>query len=909
MRMSIQNRLIAGLPWLILLFFFWSSPRHFAESKTRNVAPRALLPYQDPSLNIKERVADLVSRMTLEEKVSQLVNDSKAVSRLEVAAYNWWSECLHGVAFAGIATVFPQAIGLGAMWDAPFLERVAEAISDEARAKHHEAINHNRWDTYIGLTFWSPNINIFRDPRWGRGQETYGEDPYLTARLGVAFVRGLQGNDPRYLKVVSTPKHYAVHSGPEPERHQFDALASERDIRDTYLPAFEASVREGGAFSVMSAYNRVNGEACSSHSQLLERILRLEWGFAGYVVSDCDAVADIYTGHHLVNSLEEAAAMGLRGGCDLNCGSTYLTLVDAVHHRLITEPEIDRSLGRLLEARFRLGMFDPDSMVAYAQIPFSVNDSPEHRQLALQAARESLVLLKNSEGVLPLRKDLASLAVIGPNADVLEVLLGNYNGWPSKAVTPLEGIRAKVSSGTRVLYFQGSELTQEPAPIPGTALFHQGGSDFQPGLMGEYFPNRSLSGTPVLTRTDARVDFEWWGSPANGIPADNFSVRWTGKLKVPVSGLYQLGVSGDDGFRLYLDGQLLVADWADHAARTLMKEVTLEAGRYYDLRVEFYESLVIASIKLLWQPPRGTFLNQALETARQADAVVLVLGLSSKLEGEEMSLEIEGFQRGDRTDLGLPDVQEELLQAVQGLGKPTVLVLLSGSALAVNWADSQVDAILQAWYPGEEGGTAIAEALFGDYNPGGRLPVTFYKGVEQLPAFEDYRMAGRTYRYFSGAPLYPFGFGLSYTRFGYSNLKLSSDRVAKGENLSISVDVQNTGAKAGDEVVQLYLTDLQASEPVPILSLQGFTRISLSPGEQKTVHFALTPRQMSLVNEVGFPVLEPGDFRLTVGGKQPGFAGSADAGTTEVLSTTFRVVSERSGYQRPLEGRRSRSIQ
>lgn len=706
-------------------------------------------PYMNTALPVSRRAEDLVSRMTLEEKAAQMMNKAPAIERLGVPEYEWWNEALHGVAREGVATVFPQAIGLAATWDTKLVQEVADVISTEARAKHHEAVRRGERKRYQGLTFWSPNINIFRDPRWGRGQETYGEDPFLTSRLGVAFVRGLQGDDPKYWKVVATPKHYAVHSGPEPERHAFDARAFERDLRETYLPAFRATVTEAKAASVMCAYNRTNGEPCCASKELLTDILRNEWKFDGYVVSDCGAITDIWKGHGFAKSEAEASALAVKAGTDLACGGEYRALVKAVKDGLITEAELDTALKRLFEARFRLGMFDPPESVPYARIPFSENDSPAHRRLSLKAARESIVLLKNERDTLPLRKDLKTVAVIGPNADAPDVLLGNYNGTPSESVTPLEGVRRKVSRATTVLW-----------------------------------------------------------SP----------------------GLPQMG---------------------------------MEAGAPRAMR------------------------DDALAKAKQADAVIMVMGITPSVEGEEMDVKLEGFRGGDRTDISLPKEQEELIKEVHALGKPVVLVLMGGSALAVNWADANVHAIVEAWYPGEEGGTAIADVLFGDYSPSGRLPVTFYKSVEQLPPFDDYGMEGRTYRYFRGEPLYPFGHGLSYTRFRYAGLTVSPRVLKAGGTVRVGVDVRNIGARVGEEVVQLYLTDEAASAPVAVRSLQGVERVSLKPGERRRVTFTLSARQLSLIDGKGMRVVEPGEFTVAVGGKQPGFRGTADAHTTGVVKGSF----------------------
>lgn len=835
---------------------------------------QSLPPYKNPNLPVQTRVDDLVSRMTLEEKVAQMGNATPAIERLGVPAHDYWNEALHGVARSGLATVFPQAIGLAATWDTKLMYQVADVISTEARAKHHEYARNNQFGRYQGLTFWSPNINIFRDPRWGRGQETYGEDPYLTGQLGVQFVRGLQGNDPRYFKVIATPKHYAVHSGPEPERHAFDAVASERDLRETYLPAFRATILDGKAYSVMCAYNRTNGEPCCSNKKLMVDILRNEWGFAGFVVSDCGAIYDIWKFHKVVETEKEASVMGVKAGTDLTCGTEYPTLVQAVKEGSISEAEIDKSVKRLLTARFRLGQFDPPEMVPYARIPFSQNDTDEHRRLALQTARESIVLLKNANRTLPLKKDLKSIAVIGPNADLPETLWGNYNGTASRLFTPLAGIKNAVSPNTKVTYALGSTLAGEPVvPVPATALSVDG---TQPGLKAEYFNNQELRGPAVTFRTDARIDFDWGRyRPTPELTGNNFSVRWTGKITPPESGNYTLGFTADDGARLYIDGKLLVEAWTSNPTKTVTKEIALEGGRSYDLRMEYFQYQRENIAKLVWSYPEMTerLTEEAVKAARESDASVLVLGISARLEGEEMPVAIEGFRGGDRTEISLPKSQEALLKAVVATGKPVVVVLLSGSALAVTWANENVPAILHAWYPGGEGGTAIADVLFGDYNPGGRLPVTFYKSVDQLPPFTDYGMQGRTYRYFKGEPLYPFGFGLSYTQFSYSGFKFSPKGVKAGEPIKVTADVKNTGDRAGDEVVQLYLTDVEASAPVPIRTLVGFDRISLRPGETKRVTFTITPRQMSLIDEQSKRVIEPGEFVVSIGGGQKGLTG------------------------------------
>ncbi|MDZ7345550.1 MAG: glycoside hydrolase family 3 C-terminal domain-containing protein [candidate division KSB1 bacterium] len=837
--------------FLLCLLFFAS-----------HAQPAELPAYKNPQLPLEERVKDLISRMTLEEKISQMGHDAPAVPRLDIPKYNWWNECLHGVARAGHATVFPQA----ATWDDELMFRIADIISTEARAKHHEFVRQGQRNIYQGLTFWSPNINIFRDPRWGRGQETYGEDPYLTARMGVAFVKGLQGNDPKYLKVVSTPKHYAVHSGPEPERHTFDAIASKRDMMDTYLPAFEATVREAGAWSVMCAYNRTNGEACCAHQFLEGEMLRGKWGFQGYVVSDCGAIFDIYAHHKLVPTPEEAAALAVKRGTDLECGDVYqAALYNAVHNGLITEQEIDRALTRLFTARFKLGMFDPPEMVPYAQIPYSENDKPEHRQVALEAARKSIVLLKN-DGILPLKKDIKA-AVIGPTADSYAMLVGNYNGTPSKYVTPLQGIRNKLGA-ERVLYALGCNLADDNPPserVPTEALRYEG----MPGLRAEYY--RGVNFDELLTvRVDKGIYSNWVTEPVDGMGDTNFSVRWTGKLVPPVTGEYLLTLVGDDGYRLIIDGKLILEDWTYHAPRPMWSKVYLEAGREYDIKVEYFQGGGGAEMTFLWAKPGVDYLKEALDAAAAADVVIFVGGITAELEGEEMEVPYEGFRGGDRTSLDLPKVQENLLKRLHQTGKPIVLVLTSGSALAVNWANANLPAILELWYPGEEGGTALADVLFGDYNPGGRLPVTFYKSVDQLPPFEDYNMQGRTYRYFTGEPLYAFGYGLSYTSFAYSDFKLPK-KSKLGKPVRVSVKVKNTGMLYGEEVVQLYVKHLDAPFDVPLQALQGFKRIGLKPGETKVVEFELTEKNLSIIDAEGNLGVKPGRVQVAVGGGVPGF--------------------------------------
>jgi len=843
------------------------------------------LPYQDTSRSFEERARDLVGRMTLEEKVSQMTDVAAAVERLGVPAYNWWNEALHGVARSGLATVFPQAIGVAATWNDSLVFRMATVISDEARAKHQDYLRRGERQRYQGLTFWSPNINLFRDPRWGRGQETYGEDPFLAGRLAVPFIRGLQGDDPRYLKTIATVKHYAVHSGPEPERHRFDAVVSERDLRESYLPHFETGVREGGARSVMCAYNRVYGAPACGSDLLLPRILRREWNFAGYVVGDCGAIDDIYLRHRVVQTAPEAAALGVRAGTDLDCGRVYPNLVEAVRLGLLTEQAIDTAVTRLFLARFQLGMFDPPERVRWAQIPIGVLDQRSHRALAERVARESMVLLKNAGSLLPLRRDLRSIAVIGPNADQWRMLLGNYNGTPADPVTPLRGIREALGRRTRVLYARGSDLAEGfPVlePVPSSVLARESG---QPGLDVAYFASRGMQGEPLYRGADSTLDADWReGAPRADLNPDDFGVRWTGTFRPPQTGTYRFGLVGTLSFQLYVDDSLRLRSFyprrdgeAPEPGFGPSVALQLEGGRSYRLRVDGQESYGAAQIQLLWSPPHEMLEAEAVRAAEQAEVVVLFLGLTPQLEGEELRIRLEGFDRGDRTRIDLPESQRRLLERVAALGKPTVLVLLNGSALAVTWAQEHVPAILEAWYPGQAAGTAIADVLFGAYNPGGRLPVTFYRDTTDLPPFADYRMAGRTYRFFGGVPLYPFGFGLSYTTFGYDRLRVSADTLRGDGTVTVSVDVTNTGTRAGDEVVQLYVRYPGSAVERPRKDLRGFRRVTLRPGETRTVEFPLAAAALAYWDpdadrwtvEDGPVQLEVGassaDIRLTMG--------------------------------------------
>jgi len=836
--------------------------------------PAAEALYKNPEIELSRRVDDLVSRMTLDEKVSQLGHTADAVPRLGIPEYNWWNEGLHGVARAGYATVFPQAIGMAATFDEPLMHETATVISTEFRAKYNaERHPDGSTDWYRGLTVWSPNINIFRDPRWGRGQETYGEDPFLTSRLGVAFVTGLQGDDPKYLKTLATPKHFAVHSGPELTRHEVDVRVSRHDMQDTYLPAFRATVMEAKAESVMCAYNSINGQPACTNTELLDEHLRKDWGFQGYVVSDCAAITDIFQNHHYGSSMEEGVSDALKIGTDLICGNSRTrvkterdAILNAVHQGILSESDLDRALRRLFTARMRLGMFDPAGSVPYSHLGPQDNDTDAHREVALRMARESLVLLKNQDNFLPLKKKYSSIAVIGPDADNVDALVGNYNGTPSHPVTILDGIRKRFSQ-SRVTYAQGIGLTGPIIKsIPSDALFTDS-TRRQQGLKADYFGNVDLKGQPVLSRVDANVDFAWGDRGVTPALPKNYSVRWTGLLVPPATGDYLLGFIGEDGFRVWLDNDLVVEEWTIHRpGDTLTKKIHLEQGRAYNVKIEYFQTIRMAEARFVWSRP-GEGQDDIQAATRNADLIVMVLGLSPRIEGEEMNVHAEGFAGGDRTSIDLPAPQQQLLEQIYALGKPTILVLTNGSAIAVNWANEHLPAILEAWYPGEEGGTAVAEALAGDFSPGGRLPVTFYKSLDQLPPFEDYSMAKRTYRYFDGEPLYPFGFGLSYTTFAYRNFQIDQPTVSADGTVRISVDVANTGAMAGDEVVQLYLTH-SGITGAPLRGLKGFERIHLNRGEQKTVSFNLRGRDLSIVDPDGRHRIAPGTVDVWLGGGQ-----------------------------------------
>jgi len=863
-----------------------------ASGAQRPPAPRpaaAEYPFQNPDLPIDQRVNDLVGRLTLAEKVSQMLNASPAIDRLGIPAYNWWNEALHGVARTGLkTTVFPQAIGMAATFDKDAMLTMATMTSDEARAVHQEYVRRGERGIYQGLTFWTPNINIFRDPRWGRGQETYGEDPYLTGQLGSALVKGFQGDDPKYLKITACAKHFAVHSGPESSRHEYNAQISDYDLWDTYLPAFRDLIVDAKVAGVMCAYNAYAGQPCCGSDVLMTDILYKKWQFKGYVTSDCDGINDFWQHHKTDPDAATAAANAVLHGTDIECATgklfTYNSLLESVQKKLISEQQLDTSVKRLYKIRFQLGMFDPVERVKYAQIPLSVVESAPHQAHALKMARESVVLLKNEKNTLPLRKDLKKIVVLGPNANNENVQLGNYNGFPTNIVTPLEGIRAKVGAGTEVVYMQGvdyaSNTVYEPLDI-NKQLAYKG----QPGFQAEYFKGTNLEGPAVATRQEAGLDRYLANVKleiAPGLPAENVSARYRATFTPAATEELALQITGDDGYRLYVNDKQVIDAWASRGYSTRQYVLNVTKGQPVDLRLEYaqYDRRSI----LKFTGARVVPMNAAniLARVKDADAIIFVGGISPQLEGEEMTVKVPGFSGGDRTTIGLPQVQTDLLKVLHSSGKPVVFAMMSGSALATPWEAEHLPALLTSWYGGQSAGTALADVLFGDYNPAGRLPVTFYKSETQLPAFDNYSMAGRTYRYFTGEPLFPFGHGLSYTTFKYSNLKVLS-KPATGQPIRVSVEVQNTGARAGDEVVQLYVRHPGATGRVARHALEGFRRINLVAGARQTVQFTLSPRQLSRVDAQGRRAEAPGKVQLFVGGGQP-LAAAVAAGKVQQAS-------------------------
>ncbi|SMO72178.1 glycoside hydrolase family 3 C-terminal domain-containing protein [Solitalea koreensis] len=829
-------------------------------------------PMWNAHLPMEKRVNDLVSRLTLEEKVAQMLNAAPAVPRLGIPAYEWWNEILHGVARTPYkTTVFPQAIGMAATWDTTSLKLMAQYSAMEGRAINNKAVADGKTkDRYLGLTYWTPNINIFRDPRWGRGQETYGEDPFLTAKLGASFVRGLQGNDPKYLLAAACAKHYAVHSGPEPTRHVDNINPSDHDLWDTYLPAFRELVVNAKVAGVMCAYNALNSQPCCANDLLMNNILRNQWKFTGYVTSDCWAIDDFVKNHKTHKNRAEASADAVMHGTDVECGtSVYKTLVDAVKTGLIDEKQIDVSVKRLFTIRYRLGMFDPAENVKYTKVPFSSLESPEHKAHALKMAQQSIVLLKNENQLLPLSKSLKRIAVIGPNADSRTAMLGNYNGVPSRIVSVLDGIRDKVGAHTEIVYEPAVNYVGETLFMPENDPSFYSYKN-QHGILAAYFNNDKLEGAPVYETMVADINFVYPEGqiPAPGVQARHFSARFTTNFSVKEDETISWQMEGDDGYRLFINDSLVVNHWNYDPVKRIFKWKARK-GVDYKMVLEYWQNEDGALIRMQKGSIQKADLPAVAKRVADVDAIVFVGGISPELEGEQMPVNVEGFDGGDRSSIMLPAIQTALLKELKATGKPVVMVMLTGSAIALPWEQQNIPAIVNAWYGGQSGGTAVADVLFGDYNPAGRLPVTFYKSDADLPGFKDYNMQGHTYRYFKGDALYPFGYGLSYSTFKYASLNAPTE-AKKGKSITVSTSVTNTGAYDGEEVVQLYVSYPDVKEQAPIRALKGFQRIFLKKGQTKLVQFELTPEQLMLVNEYGQSYLPTGKVQISVGGGQPG---------------------------------------
>lgn len=836
-------------------------------------SPKPQYPFQDTTLQIEERVNDLVSRLTLEEKVAQMCSSTPGIDRLGIPPYDWQNECLHGVGKVGDykVTVYPQPIGMAATWDEESIHLMADYTAEEGRAIYQEAKRRGEFRSYYGLTYWAPNINIFRDPRWGRGHETFGEDPYLTTILGKEFVKGLQGDDPHYLKASACAKHYAVHSGPESIRHEFNTEVSTYDLWDTYLPAFRDLVTEAGVTGIMCAYNAYAGRPCCGNDLLMMDILRNKWGFKGYVTSDCGAIDDFYKYHKTHADTISAAIDAVLHGTDLDCirDITFKTLERAVQEKRIDEKEIDKAVKRLFTIRFKLGMFDPDDKVPYTQIPLSVLESEQHQEHALKMAQQSIVLLKNENHVLPLSKDISKIAVIGPNADAKLDLLGNYHGYPSQVPSIVEAIKQKVSHKTEV--YQEKMLDYlavdnfQPCANAGQYTFHG-----EPGIHAEYFPNPDFSGDS-FSRKEACIDIHYMGITQlfDRIKSESFSARYTTIFTPLETGEYMLNLDTDKRFRLSVNNAVCIDALQGKAKAEGKHTLLMEKGKPYHLKVEAVMKGRHGNLSFRIGRRYSPSLKELASRVKDADVIVFVGGISPALEGEQNGVSCAGFQDGDRTTIALPEIQTAFMKELQNTGKPVVFVMLTGSAIAIPWEAEHIPAILNAWYGGQSGGTAVADVLFGDYNPAGRLPVTFYKSDKDLPPFTDYSMEGRTYRYFKGQPLYPFGYGLSYTTFDYKNLSIKEES-STTDSISVKVDITNSGNRDGEEVAQLYLTHIDKESYLPLRALKGFKRVFLKKGETKTITFVLSPKDMAVNNDFGELTVQPGSMKISVGGGQPG---------------------------------------
>lgn len=827
-------------------------------------------PFRNPDLPIDQRIDDLLGRLTPEEKVGQMMNQTPAIERLGIPAYDWWNEALHGVARAGQATVFPQAIAMAATFSDTDVHETFDMVSDEARAKYHTYQQNKEYDRYKGLTFWTPNINIFRDPRWGRGMETYGEDPYLTERMGLAVVKGLQGDDPTYYKTHACAKHYAVHSGPEWNRHEFDVEVTPRDLWTTYLPAFEAVVKEGDVQEVMCAYNRYEGKPCCSSDKLLIDILRNTWGYEDIILSDCGAIDDFWQKdertprHETHPDAESASTDAVLSGTDLECGGSYRALIKALQDGKLMEADLDVSLRRLMKGRFELGMFDPDERVPYANIPYSVVESPEHVAKALDMARKSMVLLKNQKGILPLNKTLRKIAVVGPNAADSTMLWANYNGFPTKTVTILEGIRNKVPD-TEVVYELGCNHTDR---FVMEDLGNHISSAAGQGFASEFFNNTEFEGAPVYQGLAKELHYTTGGNTqfAPNVNLTHFTARFIGEFEAPLTGDIEFKISGNDAFRLFIGEEKVAEVWENEYGAERKYTLQAEQGKKYPVKIEYMQRTGSADLNFLVGVRTPVDCRATANKVKDADVIVFVGGISPRLEGEEMPVDAEGFRKGDRTNIEIPAVQREMVQALKATGKPVVYVVCTGSALALNWEEANVNAILNAWYGGQEGGTAVADILFGDYNPAGRLPITFYKSIDQLPDFQAYGMKGRTYRYLTETPLYPFGYGLSYTTFEYKPARLSATRIAKDQSVTLSFDITNTGNRDGDEVAQVYIKNPNDPEG-PIKALKAFKRVYIKAGDSQVVDMQLEPKAFWSFNDHTQTMeVRPGTYQILYGG-------------------------------------------
>ncbi|MBL0303206.1 MAG: glycoside hydrolase family 3 C-terminal domain-containing protein [Cytophagaceae bacterium] len=846
-------------------------------------------PMWDSNLTREQRINDLVSRLTLDEKVRQMIHSAPSIPHLGIPAYDWWSETLHGVARTPYSvTVYPQAIALAATWNPQGIKNMGRFSGIEGRAVYYRSLREGRNNQrYSGLTFWTPNINIFRDPRWGRGQETYGEDPFLTKTIGSAIVAGLQGDDPNFLLSAACAKHFAVHSGPEPSRHVDNFYPSKYDLWDTYLPAFKELVTKSKVEGVMCAYNRVDNQPCCGNDLLMTDILKNQWKFDGYVTSDCWGIEDFFRFHKTHKDATSAAADAVLHGTDVECGNNvFHSLKEGVKTGLITEKQIDESIKHLFRTRYRLGMFDSPDLVSYSKIPETALESPEHKALSLQLAQQSMVLLKNSKNTLPLKKSIKKIAVIGPNADNGIAILGNYNGLPSKLTTVLEGIKNKLGSEVEVMYEKAINYTNDTLFVPDNKIVLT--YDNQKGVLAEYYNNDSLGGNPVISRREEGINNYWTDgkSPGDGVDKDHFSARYISYFVAEETDTLNFEAQGDDFYRVMIDRKVVINAWERNRWGARHIKVPVVKGRKYEIKVEFKQIEGNSLIRFFAGKYEKTNLAQLNDRVKDADAIIFVGGISPALEGEEMPVNLPGFNGGDRTSIMLPNVQTELMKSLKNTGKPLVFVMMSGSAVAIPWEEDNVPAILNAWYGGESAGTAVADILFGDYNPSGKLPVTFYKSDSDLPDFLDYSMDNRTYRYFKGQALYPFGYGLSFTAFKYGNLILPKT-LAKGMPLEVEVSVTNSGKLAGEEVVQLYVSHQKINGKAPIRALKGFLRISLKPGETQVVKMQLSVEDLSIISENGEEVQPVGEMVISVGGGQPGMKNKT---TSKVISKKMRVI-------------------